>query len=190
MTSFITWRASDVEKAIFNLLKQMLPNTKLQDFEKKPNSEIREIKPPRDGIAYVCEYLMEMAMTGIPGMLSSSDKIKIEQYWNKDGNCIGFMFQGQQYMFDKEKLPEQARDTIVQAFRDGQSRILSKVPENSELAKYLEQYPDAILTQGSGGWSTELPKDLYPDLWSFQRIQMWNKDGKPGPALKGMQKEM
>lgn len=110
MTSFITWRAGDVEKAIFNLLKQMLPNTKLQDFEKKPNSEIREIKPPRDGIAYVGEYLMEMAMTGIPGMVRSSDKIKIEQYWNKDGNCIGFMFQGKKYIFDKEKLPERDRE--------------------------------------------------------------------------------
>ncbi len=185
MTSFITWRASDVEKAILGLLQQMLPNTKMQDFEKK--RDIREINPPRDGIAYACEYLLDMR--GVHLGVASGD-IKIEQYWNKDGNCIGFMFQGQQYMFDKEKLPEQARDTIVQAFRDGQSRILSKVPENSELAKYLEQYPDAILTQGSGGWSTELPKDLYPDLWSFQRIQMWNKDGKPGPALKGMQKEM
>ena len=335
MTSFITWRASNVEKAIFNLLKQMLPNTKLQDFEKKPNSEIREIKPPRDGIAYVCEYLLDMR--GVHLGLSSGD-IKIEQYWNKDGNCIGFNFQGQEYMFDKEKLPEREQETNAQsqvnktnvplesdlvramtravgennnmeiygtevlaiepaidgvafaqkargvtalarngsnvleksvwfdvvrlydakgtflgmqvtddnlfdeydvansglvkadaktiemikkankkleAVRDANGSIIGldlitiskkqqfergqvlvtemktqNIPKDSELAKYLEQYPDAILTQGPGGWSTELPKDLYPDLWPFQRIQMWNKDGKPGPALKGMQKEM
>lgn len=192
MTSFITWRAGDVEKAIFNLLKQMLPNTKLQDFEKKPNSEIREIKPPRDGIAYVGEYLMEMAMTGIPGMLSSSDKIKIEQYWNKDGNCIGFVFQGQQYMFDKEKLPEHGRDTVAQGFIDGQSRILSKVPENSELAKYLAQYPDAILTPDSKwGWITKLPEGSYPELKiTAQRLKVWDKNGRYMSVIKGMQKEM
>lgn len=339
MTSFITWRASDVEKAIFNLLKQMLPNTKLQDFEKKPNSEIREIKPPRDGIAYVGEYLMEMAMTGIPGMLGSSDKIKIEQYWNKDGNCIGFMFQGKKYMFDKEKLPERGQEISSQgqnnklnvsldsdlvramtravgennnmeiygtevlviepaidgvafvqkargvaalarngsdiveksvwfdavrlydvkgaflgmqvtdeslfneynvansglvkasdmttkmvkkankkleAVRDANGNIIElnliamskkqqfergqtlivdqvapKVPENSELARYLQEFPDAMLKQGPGGWYTELLAEDHPDLkFSFQRIRMWNKDGQPGPVIKGKQKEM
>ncbi len=104
MTSFRTWRAGHVEKAIFNLLKQMLPNTKLQDFA---NRDIRQIKPPRDGIAYVCKYLLNME--GTPLAVSSGD-IKIEQYWNKDGICIGFNFQGRKYMFDKEKLPERDRE--------------------------------------------------------------------------------
>lgn len=304
MTSFRTWRADIVEKAVLGLLKQMLPNTKLQDFEESLNREIREIKPPHDGIAYACEYLMDMDK--LPFGLSSGD-IKIEQYWNKDGICIGFMFQGQkymfdkeklperdrelrgqmtvndswndswaegvvsyltrvlpkeklegfkkhnskenviehnppfngiayscayrchtlvsqrlseravaksshanivqywdkdgncigfkfqgrEYMFDKEKLPEQGRDNIEQRFRDGQNRILSKVPENSELAKYLKEFPDAELKQGANGWSTELPKELYPDLFPFQRVRLWNKDGSPSRiAIKGLQKEM
>ena len=59
MTSFRTWRTGDVENAIFVLLKQMLPNTKLKDFERLPR-EIREINPPRDGIAYACKYLLMM----------------------------------------------------------------------------------------------------------------------------------
>lgn len=186
MTSFITWRAIDVEKAIFNLLKQMLPNTKLQDFEKKPNSEIREIKPPRDGIAYVGEYLMEI----IPGR----DKIKIEQYWNKDGNCIGFMFQGKKYIFDKEKLPEHGADTIVQGFIAGQSRILAKVPENSELAKYLEQYPDATVSvekRPYGNYLTYLPKNKYPNVLPQQRYKSWSWDGKAQTGVvRDFQKEM
>ena len=333
MTTFETWRAGDVKKAILGLLNQMFPNTKLQDFKNSTNRGVRQINPPRDGIAYACEYLMDIPhMIGVPG------GIKIEQFWDKDGNCIGFMFDGRNYMFDKEKLPEQGQEKNTQsqdnkenvplesdlvrdmtravgennnmeiygtevlaiepaidgvafaqkargvtdlarngsnvleksvwfdvvrlydakgtflgmhvtddnlfdeydvansglvkadaktiemikkankkleAVRDANGSIIGldlitiskkqqferghvlvtemktqNIPKDSELAKYLEQYPDAILTQGPGGWSTELPKDLYPDLWPFQRIQMWNKDGKPGPALKGMQKEM
>ncbi len=342
MTSFITWRASDVEKAIFNLLKQMLPNTKLQDLEKKPNSEIREIKPPRDGIAYVGEYLMEMAMTGIPGMLGSSDKIKIEQYWNKDGNCIGFMFQGKKYMFAKEKLPERGQEissqgqnnklnvsldsdlvramtraigennnmeiygteilviepaidgvafvqkargvaalarkgsTVVeksvwfdavrlydakgtflgmqvtddnlfneykvansglvkadaktmeminnankkleavrdvngsivgldltalskkQQFERGQTQITERmtpnIPENSELAKYLEQYPDATVSvekRPYGNYLTYLPKDKYPNVLPQQRYKSWSWGGKAQTGVvRDFQKEM
>lgn len=183
MTSFNTWRAGDVEREILGLLKQLLPNTKLKDFEESSNREIRGIIPPRDGIAYACEYLMKM---------SSLDYIKVEQYWDKDGNCIGFMFQGQKYMFDKEKLSEQWRDTVGQGFRDGQKRILSKVPENSELAKYLEQYPDAILTPDSKwGWITELPEGSYPELKiTAQRTKVWDKNGRFMSVIKGMQKEM
>ena len=159
MTSFGTLRIGDVEREILALLKQMLPNTKLKDFEESSNREIRGIIPPRDGIAYTCEYLMKM---------SSLDDIKVEQYWDKDGNCIGFGYKGQKYMFDRER-----------------------VPKHSELAKYLEQYPDAKLIQNKFGWSTVLPEDAYPELrFTFQRTRLWDKDGRPGPGIKGMQKEL
>lgn len=110
MTTFETWRAGDVKKAILGLLNQMLPNTKLQDFKNSTNRGVRQIKPPRDGIAYACEYLMDIPhMIGIPG------GIKIEQFWDKDGNCIGFMLDGRNYMFDKEKLPEQGQEKNTQS---------------------------------------------------------------------------
>lgn len=92
------------------MLNQMLPNTKLQDFKNSTSRGVRQINPPRDGIAYACEYLMDIPhMIGVPG------GIKIEQYWDKDGNCIGFIFQGKKYMFDKEKLPEQGQEKNTQS---------------------------------------------------------------------------
>lgn len=335
MTSFRTWRTGDVENAIFVLLKQMLPNTKLKDFERLPR-EIREINPPRDGIAYACKYLMD-----IDGLRMSD--IKIEQYWDKDGNCIGFEFQGKKHMFDKEILPEQeyddvqddgdfikvklnsdlARDmshnpfggdgkvyvvnpavngvsyvfpmrqvrslapkgsngrvavksvwfdalcmydasgrlietqvtdkdffdkwivppemklkkadnsasrmvsdathhlvalrnpddsifafhpvrldgrTVVrnigQMFNDARARIgISNggdIPKDSELAKYLEQYPDAILTPDSKwGWITKLPEGSHPEARiTAQRIKVWDKNGQYLSVIKGIQKEM
>lgn len=149
--------------------------------------EVVEVNPPQDGIAYSSKDFTHVSMSEGRGGF-----FEFERYWDKDGNPIGFGYKGQKYMFDKEGLPDQGRDNVGQRFGNGQNHILSKVPENSELAKYLEQYPDAKLRRGSNGsWSTELPRGRYPDLWlPAQRIRLWNKDGSPGPSIKGMQKEM
>ena len=82
-------------------------------------------------------------------------------------------------MLDKKKI-----------FEQGQAMLNSEFPKNSELAKYLEQYPDAKITSSNFGWTTELPEEAYPELkLPYQRIHLWNKDGKEGPHLKDAQRE-
>ncbi len=83
-----------------------------------------------------------------------------------------------------------------QQFERGQARVTEimapNVPENSELAKYLEQYPEAILTPDrKWGWITKLPEGSYPELkLTAQRIKVWDKNGRYMSIIKGMQKEM
>ena len=310
---------------------RVLQKSNLEKFKKSHQNkyEIKEVKPPRDGVAYSCAYKF----------LHHTDTsfcADIEQYWDKNGNCIGFMLDGVKHMFDKEKLIEHKAekedyvkdvkvgldsdlshdmmrnmshraddkvyvvepspklekyrdvmyvkfdrgvaslsrkgssgrvveksvwfdtvkmydehgnllfmrvvddklfeqyevpegsglekagpevqdiisaathslvllkdggrpfgfhpvrlDNVAQRYKDGQNRILSKVPENSELAKYLEQYPDAKVKPSRFGWVTELPKDKYSkQMILAQRVKIWSKDGKFMPMIKSAQKEM
>ncbi len=112
---------------VVSYLTGFLPKRKLETFRKNYSKEdVIEHNPPFNGIAYSCAYRCHTMVTKpIPNGRgeAKSSYADIVQYWDKDGNCIGFMFQGQKYMFDKEKLPEQGRDTIVQGFRDGQNRV-------------------------------------------------------------------
>lgn len=178
-------------------LTQLLPKENLEEFRESlasrsvinsPERVIIEFDPPQNGIAYSCAYRRHTIVSDGGAKSSYAD---VEQFWDKDGNCIGFMFQGRKHMFDKENLVEQGRDNIAQRFRDGQVRVADSM-QKSEMSQYLEQHPDAVKTPlPGGGWQTELPEDAHPELkFPFQRIRMWNKDGKPGPYLKGMQKEM
>ncbi len=335
---------SDAKKVFVNILMKRLPKENLEEFRKALKTrivvnnlkgEILEFNPPKDGVAYSSKDFMHVSMTGGRGGFCL-----FERYWDKDGNPIGFSYEGQKYMFDKNKMPEQGQEIgdqsqpdkanvalnsdLVQAmtkavaendnmeiygtevlaiepaidgvafvqkargvaalarngsdiveksvwfdavrlydakgaflgmqvtdeslfneynvansglvkasdmttemvkkankkleavrdangniielnliamskkqqFERGQTLIVdqvaSKVPENSELARYLQEFPDAMLKQGPGGWFyTELLAEDHPDLkFSFQRIRMWNKDGQPGPVIKGKQKEM
>ena len=167
-----------------------LQKSNLEKFKKLHQNkyEIKEVKPPRDGVAYSCAYKF----------LHHTDTsfcADIEQYWDKNGNCIGFMLDGVKYMFNKENLLEQGRHNDAQRFRDGQICVDAiesfKIPENSELAKYLEQYPDAKVKPSRLGWVTELPEDKYSrQMIIAQRVKIWSKDGKFLPMIKSAQKEM
>lgn len=190
----------EIDKKMVDFLMKRLPKEKLTEFRESLKKrivsnnleqKIVEFNPPRDGVAYSCKDMMHVTFADIYGR-PMGGFAKFERYWDKDGNCIGFEFRGKKYMFDKEKQSEQGRDTAGQGFRDGQNRILSKVPENSELAKYLAQYPDAILTPDSKwGWITKLPEGSYPELKiTAQRIKVWDKNGRYMSVIKGMQKEM
>ena len=85
---------------------------------------------------------------------------------------------------------------VGQKFNNARARIgISNgggIPKDSELAKYLEQYPDAILTPDSKwGWITKLPEGSHPEARiTAQRIKVWDKNGRYMSVIKGMQKEM
>lgn len=327
-------------------LTRVLPKRKLETFRKSYSKEnVIEHNPPFNGIAYSCAYRCHTLVTKpTPNGRSEakSSHADIVQYWDKDGNCIGFMFQSQQYMFDMEKLPERGQETNAQSqvnktdvplesdlvramtraigennnmeiygtevlviepaidgvafvqkargvaalarkgstvveksvwfdvvrlydakgaflgmqvtddnlfnqykvansglvkadaktmemiknankkleavrdvngsivgldltalskkqqFERGQTQITERVtpniPENSELAKYLEQYPDATVSvekRPYGNYLTYLPKDKHPNVLPQQRYKSWSWDGKAQTGfVRDFQKEM
>lgn len=86
-------------------------------------------------------------------------------------------------------------DVVQQKFNNARARVGGRnnrnVPEHSELTKYLEQYPDAILTPDSKwGWITKLPEGSHPEItMPANRIKIWDKDGNFVSVIKGMQAE-
>lgn len=115
----------DWSQRVFNYLKAFPPKDNLETFKKNlkrmnemsPNKhyEIREIKPPHDGIAYACTYDIH-TMVSKPPMKSSF--ANIEQFWDVDGNCIGFSFQGQQFMFPAKNTDNRIERLLPQNMRD------------------------------------------------------------------------
>ena len=157
MTSFapgdlpaLDWKQSVIEYLKRSLAKGNLETFK-EDLEHKtrilPYSqedyEIQEIKPPRNGIAYSCTYDRH-TMASKPPMKSSY--AHIEQYWDKDGECIGFSFEGQQSMFTSKNtqvettLPQNMQDTL-NTYWENRANIRSLIPKGSDLEKFIKKHP-------------------------------------------------
>jgi len=144
---------------VVNFLKTFLPKQNLETFKKdlehmnrvSPNKhyEIREFIPLRDGVAFACEYDTSVPVSKPP---MKSSYAHIEQYWNKDGKCIGFSFEGKQFMFPAKNnsnrvdlghlLPQSMRDALND-FYSRRTDILAQIPKGSELDKFIKKHPTA-----------------------------------------------
>ena len=126
-----------IEEAIANFKRMKvgyflreLRTLDLEKFKKLYGGQydIKEVKPSRDGVAYFCAYEYihhtRSEFNDYVGML-----------WNKDGKPLGFVLQGEKYMFDKEILPEQEYGDV----QDDGSFI--KVKLNSDLARDMSHNP-------------------------------------------------
>ena len=132
-------------KMVVDFFTRTLQTVNLEKFRKEHEGkyEIKEVNPPCDNIAYFCAYKF---MHHTDQSLCAS----IEQYWDKDGNCIGFMYGEKRYMFADEKSAGQMREDLVQRFKDGQRLVdvivSTKIPENSDMAKFIAERPGAKVT--------------------------------------------
>lgn len=136
----------DWSQQVINYFKTFLPKENLDAFKRdldrmnkeSPNKhyEIREIKPPRNGIAYSCTYDRH-TMVSKPPMKSSF--AHITQYWDVNGNCIGFDFEGQQFTFPSQNI---ARPTVTMKLKiyDEESKQTTEVefPADSDIVKYKQ----------------------------------------------------
>lgn len=126
----------DWGQQVLNYLKTFLPKDNLETFKRdlermnkeslNKHYEIREIKPPRNGIVYSCTYDRH-TMVSKPPMKSSY--AHITQYWDVNGNCIGFEFDGKETMFPvlyKNSHFKSAQKKVESNFKLKQPRVTVK----------------------------------------------------------------
>ena len=97
---------SGADEAFVSMLMRIVSQENLKEFREYLSAgfgkrKIIEHNPTQNGIAYSSKDSIHVSMS--EGRGGFDDFVR---YWDKDGNPIGFNFQGKDYMFDKDKLPE------------------------------------------------------------------------------------